>query len=139
MTTVGEKVGSDRESVVLRTERGMAALPLLRVVIGGIASRQNLNVEQLDDAQLAIETLLAEEPDTEGSLVLEVWCESKGLEFCLGGLVNPRVRCALAAESSRQSGEWLLDVRVLLESLVDHFSVEDGAGGTFAVRMSKWA
>ena len=43
-------------------------------------------MEQLDDVQLAVETLLAEEPGTDGEFVLEVWPEDGGLVLLLDGL-----------------------------------------------------
>jgi hypothetical protein len=133
-------VSDSRESVVLRTERGTSALPLLCVVISGLASSQNLLLEQLDDVQLAVETLLAEEPEGVGELVLEVWPGRNGLTLCLDGLVNQSVKAALVASETFQPCEdCLLDVRLLLESLVDTFSVVEKAEGCFAVRMDKWA
>jgi hypothetical protein len=134
------KVDDSRESVVLRTERGMRALPLLRVVIGGLASRQDLLLEQVDDVQLAVESLLAEEPQGEGEIVLQVWCEDSGLSLRLDGLVNVSVKTALQATSPFEPCEdCLLDVRVLLESLVDTFAVVETPEGHFAVQMDKWA
>ena len=74
-----------RESVVLRTQRGARALPLLRVVTSRLASRQNLLMEQIDDVQLALETLLAEEPEGEGELVLEIWPGERSVTLRLDG------------------------------------------------------
>jgi hypothetical protein len=134
------KVIDSRESVVLRTERGAPALPLLRVVISGLASSQNLLLEQLDDVQLAVETLLAEEPESVGELVLEVWPGGSGLTMCLDGLMNESVKAALvASEPFEPCEDCLLDVRLLLESLVDTFSVVEKSEGCFAVQMDKWA
>ncbi len=133
-------VSGPRESVILRTARGTSALPLLRVVISGLASQQNLLMEQIDDVQFALETLLAEEPSVEGELILEVWPGGDGLSLCLGGLKNASVQAALvAAEPFQPCEDCLLDVRILLESLVDTFSVAETADGGFAVQMDKWA
>lgn len=129
-----------RESVVLRTRKGARALSLLRVVISGTASRQNLLMEQLDDIELAVETLLAEEPQTGGDLVLEVWSTGNGLALSLGGLVNSGVKAALLAPGSFTPSErCLLDVRMLIEPLVDRYSVSEGPQGTFSVEMEKRA
>jgi hypothetical protein len=134
------KLSEPKESVVLRTERGASALPLLRVVISSLASRQNLLMEQLDDVQLAVETLLAEEPGGEGELILEVWSGGSGLSLCLDGLHNESVRAALLAGQPFQPCEdCLLDVRLLLDSLVDEFTVIDKGQGRFAVQMDKRA
>ena len=48
--------------VVLRAPRGKGTLPVMRVVIGGVASRHALSVDRLDDVELAVETLFREEP-----------------------------------------------------------------------------
>ena len=48
--------------VILRAPRGKGSLPVMRVVIGGVASRHALSVDRLDDLQLAVETLFREEP-----------------------------------------------------------------------------
>ena len=133
-------MSQSKESVVLRTERGASALPLLRVVISSLASRQDLLMEQLDDVQLAVETLLADEPEGEGELVLEVWSGGNGLSLCVDGLHNASVRAALlAAQPFQPCEDCLLDVRLLLDSLVDAFSVIDRDEGRFAVQMDKWA
>lgn len=58
--------------VVLRIPRGAKALSVMRVVISGFASRHDMPLDKLDDLQLAIETLLAEEPSVGNELVLEV-------------------------------------------------------------------
>lgn len=128
------------ESVVLRTQRGSRALPLLRVVTSRLASRQNLLMEQLDDVQLALETLLAEEPEGEGELVLEIWPGERSVTLRLDGLVNASVKAALlAAEPFEPSEDCLLDVRMLLEFLVDSFSVVTTSEGCFGVQMEKRA
>ena len=99
--TGGTQVTNSRESVVLRAGKGPDALPLLRVVISGLASRQNLLMEQVDDVQLAVETLVAEEPGTTGEFVLQVWPEDGGLVLLLDGLTSERVRTALTATGPR--------------------------------------
>jgi hypothetical protein len=129
-----------RESVVLRTARGAADLPLLRVVVGSLASRSNLKVDQLDDVQLAIETLLAEEPEGARELVLEAWSVDDSLSIRIDGLVNSSVKAALLAGSPFEPCEdCLLDVRLMLESLVDTFSVEENSGGSFSIQLDKRA
>ena len=129
-----------KETIVLRTERGASALPLLRVVVSSVASRRNLMMDQIDDLQLAIEALLAEEPEDGGELVLEIWPDGDGLSIRLDGLVNENVKAALLAAAPLQPREgWFLDVRVMLESLVDAFSVLENAEGSFAVHLAKQA
>lgn len=123
---------------MLRTAGGFRALPLLRVFIGGFASRHDLPVDRLDDVQLAVETLVAEEPEGEGDVVLQISAGGDGLTLRLEGLRNQGVKAALRATDPFQPCEGcLLDVRVLLDSLVDGYRVVDATAGLFALEMDK--
>jgi hypothetical protein len=123
---------------VLRTASGGGALPLLRVFVSGFASRHDLPVDRLDDIQLAVETLLAEEPEGEDDVVLEMSAVGGGLRLRLDGLRNQSVRAALlATDAFRPCEGCLLDVRVLLDSLVDGYRVVDVTAGSFLVEMNK--
>ncbi len=125
---------------VLRTARGSLALPVLRVFIVGFASRHDLPVDRLDDVQLAVETLLADEPEDEGELVLEIVADSDGLTLRLDGLLNQNLKAALLTTdlfSPRQGCP--LDVRLLLDSLLDDYRVLDDSADSFAVEMEKRA
>jgi hypothetical protein len=55
----------------LGNERG--ALPVIRLLVGAVASRVELSLEQIDELQIAIETVLASRvaPGAEVSLALE--------------------------------------------------------------------
>jgi len=112
----------------------------LRVFIGGFASRHDLPVDRLDDVQLALESLLADEPEDEGELVLEIEADSAGLRLRLAGLLNQNLRTALMTTDhfSPRAG-CLLDVRMLLDSLLDDYRVLDGGADSFAVEMEKRA
>lgn len=110
----------------------------MRVVIGGMASRHDVPLDKLDDLQLAVETLVAEEPLDGHELVLELTARDTGLHMRLSGLVNQKVRVALLATDPFESCEGcLLDVRAMLDSLVDTFSIVDGADGSYGVLMEK--
>jgi hypothetical protein len=135
-----EKIDRAEDRVVIRTGRGPGAIPLFSVVIWDSASRCDLLVDQVDDVQLAVEALLMEEPLGEDTLALEVRPAERGISLCLRHLTNPGVKAALLAlQPFQPCEECLLDVRILLESLVDGFSVEETDDGSFAVRMDKWA
>jgi hypothetical protein len=112
----------------------------MRVVIGGMASRHNLPLDRLDDIQLAVETLLAEESPYGSELVLELAVSAPGFHISLGGLENQSVKAALLATDPYRPREGcLLDVRLLLDSLVDGYRVVDTTAGSFVVEMEKWA
>ena len=126
--------------IVLRIPRGARALPVMRVIMGGVASRHDVPLDTLDDLQLAIETLVTEEPGDGKELVLELSAGDDGLHVRLSGLLNQSVRTALVAVDPFQPCEGcLLDVRFLLESLVDRLEVEETGGDSYGVTMEKRA
>lgn len=126
--------------VVVRTPRGGHALPVMRVVMGGVACGHDLPLERLDDLELAIETLLAEEAAEGDELVLTVSCDTTALRVRLDGLTNQALRTVLVAlEPFRPSSLCRLDVRLFLDALVDSYQVVGEAAGAFAVEMEKRA
>lgn len=132
------KLSASPDIVELRVARGGPALPVMRVVMSGMASRHDMPLEELDDVQLAVETLMAEEPGVGDDLVLCVWVESGCFAFRLEGLTNPGLKAALLASDPFQPCEGcLLDVRLFLDSLVDSYAVVEGSLGWFAVEMKK--
>jgi hypothetical protein len=112
----------------------------MRIVMSGMASRHKLPLDRLDDLQLAVETLLAEEPSDGGDLGLRLWTSSDRLHVRLEGLANQAVKSLLMVSSPHrpQSG-FLLDVRLLLASLVDAYAVVEEDAGSYAVEMEKRA
>jgi hypothetical protein len=133
-------VSGPSDIAVLRTARGSAALPVLRILISGFASRHDLPVDRLDDLGLALETLLADESEGEGELVLEVTAVSGGLRLRLGGLLNQNLKDALLTTDLFQPRPGcLLDVRLLLDSLLDGYRVLDADAHPFVVEMEKRA
>ena len=125
---------------VLRTARGSFALPVLRILISGFASRHELPVDRLDDLELALETLLADEQEGDGELVLEVAAVSGGLRLRLDGLLNQSLKDALlATDLFHPRRGCVLDVRLLLDSLLDDYRVLDVDAFPFAVEMEKRA
>jgi hypothetical protein len=133
-------VNESQDTFVLHTPRGGCALPLMRVVMGGVASRFDLPLERLDDLELAVETLLAEEPEEGGSLVLTLSFDGRAFRARLDGLTNQALYTALAAPASfRPSSLCRLDVRLFLDALVESYQVLGQTGTLFAVEMEKRA
>ncbi len=128
------------ESVVLRAPKSRGSIPLLRLVIGGVAARRKVGVDQLDDLQLAVETLVVEERSYEGELVLTVTAGAVGLAVTLAGLCSPEVKALLQDHGARppQPAPLIIDVRMLLGSLVDAYRVIEEEGERFAVELEKW-
>lgn len=136
----GGPLDKSHDIVTLRMERGTSALPVMRVLIGGMASRNDLPLDRLDDLILAVESLLAEEPETGPELFLEVWRAGGDLRVCVGGLGNQSVKAALLAAGPFQPcEECLLDMRLLISSLVESYRVIDTDPAWFAVEMEKRA
>jgi hypothetical protein len=126
------------DTIVLRTEKSRGSIPLLRLVIGGVAARRKVSVDQLDDLQLAVETLVVEERFYGGDLLLEIQAGEHGLHLRLEGLCDPEVRALLRSPAPyRPSEHRPINVRMLLDSLVDAYSLDEISDDHFAVRLEK--
>ena len=133
-------VSDPSDIAILRTARGPVALPLLRILVSGFASRHDLPVDRLDDLELALEVLLADEPEGDGELVLEIAAVSGGLRVRLDGLLNKNLKDALLTNDLFHPRRGcLLDVRMLLDSLLDDYRILDAGAHPFAVEMEKRA
>jgi hypothetical protein len=126
--------------VILRAPREKGSLPVMRVVIGGVASRYALSVDRLDDMQLAVEMLFREEPREGGDLSLSVAVVGDTFKVTLGGLMSHFVRQTLSAtERIAGARDGRADIlRMIMDSLVDGYRSKDGAAaGSFSVEMEK--
>ncbi len=133
-------MSDSHDIVVLSIPRGVHVLPVMRVLIGGVASHYGLALDSLDDLQLAVETLLAEEPRSGCDLRLELRGRTDRLSVCLHGLSNQSVKAALVAAGPFQPcAGCLLDVRLLLSSLVGEYQVREGTAESYSVEMEKRA
>ena len=128
------------DTVVLRAPRGQSSLPLLRVVLGGMASRHALSVDRLDDLQLAVETLFREEPFVGEDFTLTLVREKETLKVTLAGLCSALVLRTLsgapATETEKLGAPGIL--RMIMEHLVDGYrTVQGSSAASFAVEMDK--
>jgi hypothetical protein len=126
--------------VVLRAPRGRGTLPVMRVVIGGMASRRALSVDQLDDLQLAVETLFREEPAEGGDLTLTVAVVGDTFKVTLAGLSSPLVLRAITGAPTDGADKFGAQniLRMIMDSLVDGYRATEGAAvASFAVEMDK--
>jgi hypothetical protein len=140
LAVVTPMVSKPSQSVSLRTKKDKRSLPLLRVVISGVASRQALLMDQLDDLQLAVEILLVEEGEGNGDMLLEVSPLGGGLSVAIAGLGNQRLKKSLLGERTEsESQEFVFDARMLLEALVDAFRVDETTDGAYTVQLEKRA
>ena len=110
----------DEISVTLPGDRAFGAVAGL--VLGGVAARHDLTIDVLDDLQLAFESLLERNPEEgEVTIVLRVGTT------VVDATVGPFERHALA-ELEEDAGEEL-DLRRLLDTVVDEVSLSDRDGG----------
>ena len=126
--------------IVLRIPRGGGCLPVVRVVIGGVAWRHALPVDSLDDLQLAVETLLREEPPSGGDVTLDLRVEDARFKVALAGLTSPVVQRALSCGHDVQSDAFGAEnvLRMIMDALVDDYGIAEGVtAGSFVVQMEK--
>ncbi len=115
-------------------------IPLLRLVLGGVAMRKNVCFDDLDDVQLAVDDLLANRIPDGGQISMVVRVEEAFLDITVEALVDEelcrRLR-ALPGDSGEEPGPGVFDTCTLLRSLMDDYEVRDLPSGRFAIRMTK--
>jgi len=100
------------------------------LVLGGLASRHQLTIESFEDLLLALDGLL-ERSEGEPAVTLSVRVDGEEIHAELGPFAAGSVR----AELERQT-EGGIDLRRLLETVVDDFSVRDADDGDW-VQLTK--
>ena len=105
---------------------------MVRLVLGGIGDRLDLDLDQLDDLQLAVERLLAE-ARSQPNVRMTFEMGEGSVRTRIGPLPAPPIADALRGSAS--PGEEL-GLRRVLETVVDSFGVEE-AGGGVVVRLEK--
>jgi hypothetical protein len=131
-------VADSEEPVVLTVPRGSLALSAMRVVVGWVASCNDVALDELDDIDLAIETLLAGEQPKGATYSLSVSAGDGSMHVLLGGLQSKALRANLqAGKAFAASADWPLDIRLFLGALVDGYEVVGCGAATFAVSMQK--
>jgi hypothetical protein len=120
------------EAIELVTPPGRDWHPVVRLVLGGVAERLGLGFEELDDLQLAVERLLIEAGDQE-TVAVSVETGERGVRLRIGPLRERAIADALQAEP--EPGE--LNLRRILETVVDSFGVVEAEDGELVVRLEK--
>ncbi len=132
------RVSVSGEPVLLSVPRGAFALSAMRVVAGWVASCNDIALDQLDDIDLALETLLAGESTGGAPLSLSIDVRQGSVYVLLQGLQSRALRANLQSGADfRGSADWPLDIRLFLGALVDEYESCDCDGGSFSVRMRK--
>jgi hypothetical protein len=102
------------------------------LVLGGLASRHALTIENFEDLLLALDGLLDR---TEGATAVTVSVQVEGEQIRAN--IGPFAVGSVSGELERESDEGI-GLRRLLATVVDDFSVTDGEGGDW-VRLTKTA
>jgi hypothetical protein len=106
---------------------------VIRLIIGGIAERVDFGFEEIDDLQLAVERLLAEQGQ-DGSVALSFEVAENGIRTRVGPLSELAVADALRDAEQRAGA---LTLRRILQTVVDSFGVEEADEGQIVVRLEK--
>jgi hypothetical protein len=118
------------DRIRLTVPRGRPYRGVAHLVLGGLALRQNLTLEALEDLQLALDEVLGRERG-EGAVTLELTLVDGTLEAWIGPFDGSVLRADL-----QPSGEHELGLRRVLDSTVDGVEVETRPDGDW-VRFSK--
>jgi anti-sigma regulatory factor (Ser/Thr protein kinase) len=100
---------------------------VVRLVVGGLAARLELPLEELEDVQLALEALLSDDSYATGETVtVEVEVANDGLGISVGPLERDALDAALQAEPDPERGVGLGRV---LRTVMGGYEVERRDGG----------
>jgi anti-sigma regulatory factor (Ser/Thr protein kinase) len=107
---------------------------VVRLVVGGLAARLDVSYEDLDDLQLALESLLANDAYAAGpDVTVELVVVPGAVEMRVGPLNGRRLRPELEREREEQDG---VGLRRLLGTVVERVELEQRDGGEW-VRLEK--
>ena len=119
---------SDR--VALTVPRQRPYLAVAHLVLGGLALRQNVTLEALEDLQVALDEVLGRE-EGPGDVTIEVRFVDGTLEARLGPFEADALRADLQPSRARELG-----LRRVLDSTVDAVELESAVDGDW-VRLRK--
>ena len=111
---------TDEITLTLPPERRFFGVAHL--VLGGLAARHNLTVENLDDLQLALDGLLDREAGAAVTVALRI--EHETIHASVGPFDGDGLRADLEREPDDAVG-----LRRLLETVVDRFELAERGGG----------
>ena len=118
--------------ITLRIPHARPYHGVARLVVGGLAARLELSYEDLEDVQLALESVLEEDGYAVGpDVAVELGFDEDALELGIGPLNGERLRDDLTRESDATIG-----LRRLLATVVGDASVERRPDGDW-LRLEK--
>ena len=121
------------ERIDLEAPLAGAFQAVIRLIIGGIAERVDFAFEEIDDLQLAVERLLAEQGQS-GKVSLSFEVGEDRIRTRVGPLSESALADALH-DANLRPGE--LTLRRILQTVVDSFGVEEAEDGCIVVRLEK--
>lgn len=110
-----------QDEITVRLPRERPFFGVVHLVVGGVAARHDLNVEQLEDLQVALAELLEQE-ETEADITVSVGVEN-GHVHALVGPFDASLQDQLGREAPDGVG-----LRRVLETVVDGVEVTDRDG-----------
>jgi hypothetical protein len=113
----------DEFTISIPRERPYGAVAGL--VVGGIAARHELTLDVLDDVQLALDALLDRVGSDSGDVTIVLRVDPGALVLSVGPLP-----AATATAIEQDAGEGI-DLKRLLETVVDRVAVASRDGGTW--------
>lgn len=126
------------DNVRLEVPREPGFLPLLHLILGGIGIRRSLSFDDLDDLQLAVDNVLAEDTPAAGVLSMVVSVSDRSLNVRLEPLRNRDLRTTLSqGQVPPEAQGRCIDICLLLRSLVDEYVVSDLDDETYALDLRK--
>ena len=122
------------EAIELVTPSGAGWAPVSRMVLGGIAARLDLGLEDLDDLQLAVERVLAEADGSEQSVRLRFEFRDDRVTARIGPL-----RLAVVADDAvgEDAGPPDLTLARVLRTVLDSYAIEPTDDQRVFLRLEK--
>ena len=111
------------DEVTLTLPGGREFYRIAHLVLGGLAIRLDLTYEQLEDLQLALDGVLSEAA-ADADVTVSVSVEGRSIRTAVGPFRSGRLGAAVEAADDEH-----LNLRRLLETVVDHVSVDERDGG----------
>ena len=122
------------DAVSLTVPHARAYSAVIRLVVGGFASRLDLPYDHVEDVQLALESVLTNDAYAAGDAVtVDVRRGAGGLEVTVGPLDGGTLGSDLARDVDEGGG---VDLRRLLTTLVGGFELDHRDGADW-LRMTK--
>jgi hypothetical protein len=123
------------DSIRLEVTATPAALPVVRMVLGGVAARVDLSLDEIDDLYVAVEQLLSAAADSgedpHHELIIQV--VGDGLTVNVGPFRSWGLRARLTAEES--AGEF--DLRTVMCGVVESVEVCAAPDNCYSVVFAK--